>query len=176
VRLEAPPDREVRRTGGSTALRAVARWRRHPKDREVKEGGWLRFEKGEVITNISCEFDSYCPLVVTRALLTQPQSLMRNTGAGTDPTRRGSTGYSRSRTWSPTRCRRRLRETVRASPAMRASLGLRRCWRSSRPYEGGRRGRSARRAHIAVRIRRRRCRRGRRCLAREKGMRRSNGT
>lgn len=55
VRLEPPPEREVRRTPGS-GLRAVARWRRHPKDRDVKEGGWLRFEKGEVITNISCEY------------------------------------------------------------------------------------------------------------------------
>ncbi|OIW31677.1 hypothetical protein CONLIGDRAFT_235012 [Coniochaeta ligniaria NRRL 30616] len=52
VKMEAPPEREVRKTVGS-GLRAVARWRRHPKEKDVKEGGWLRFEKGEVITNIS---------------------------------------------------------------------------------------------------------------------------
>ncbi|KAB5536004.1 hypothetical protein GE09DRAFT_971710 [Coniochaeta sp. 2T2.1] len=64
VKLEAPSEiREVMRkmgggggggaSGSTTGLRAVARWRRHPKDKEAKEGGWLRFEKGEVISHIS---------------------------------------------------------------------------------------------------------------------------
>lgn len=64
VKLEPPPEREVRKTPGS-GLRAVARWKRHPRDKEVKEGGWLRFEKGEVITNISCEL----PNCLTKKLL-----------------------------------------------------------------------------------------------------------
>jgi hypothetical protein len=54
VKLEAPPEHDVRKTAASR-LRAVARWKRHPKEKDVKESGWLRFEKGEVITNISCE-------------------------------------------------------------------------------------------------------------------------
>lgn len=53
VRLEAPGAGEVRKGGGSN-LRAVARWRRHPRDKDP--GGWLRFDKGEVITGICCEF------------------------------------------------------------------------------------------------------------------------
>lgn len=64
VKLEAPSEREVRKTNVSP-LRAVARWKRHPKEKEVKEGGWLRFEKGEVISNISCEF---LPNISSRSL------------------------------------------------------------------------------------------------------------
>lgn len=58
VRLEPPPPAEIGRGNGGggngSNLRAVARWKRHPKDKDP--GGWLKFDKGEVITNISCEY------------------------------------------------------------------------------------------------------------------------
>jgi hypothetical protein len=57
VRLEAPPEQEMRRTAGS-GLRAIARWKRHPREKEPKDGGWLRFERDEVITNITCELNT----------------------------------------------------------------------------------------------------------------------
>lgn len=49
VRLEAPPRNEVRMHGSSN-MQAVARWR----FRQTGEGNWLRFDKGDVIKNISC--------------------------------------------------------------------------------------------------------------------------
>jgi hypothetical protein len=52
VRLEAPHVDEIRRPGSSN-LKAVARWKRHPKERDP--GAWLRFNRGEVVTNISCK-------------------------------------------------------------------------------------------------------------------------
>lgn len=53
IRLESPPKNEVR-MGGTSNIVAVARWRHSPK---TKDGGeWLRFDKGDVISNISCEF------------------------------------------------------------------------------------------------------------------------
>jgi hypothetical protein len=51
VRLEAPPRTEVKMQGTSS-LQATARWKWSQKG----EGNWIKFEKGDVIKNISCEF------------------------------------------------------------------------------------------------------------------------
>lgn len=52
IRLEPPPKNEVRMGGTSTVV-AVARWRHAPKAKDGSE--WLRFDKGDVISNISCK-------------------------------------------------------------------------------------------------------------------------
>lgn len=52
LKLEPPPKSEVRMDTTSN-ISAVARWRFAPR---AKDGGdWLRFDRGERITNISCE-------------------------------------------------------------------------------------------------------------------------
>lgn len=51
IRLEPPPSNEVK-PGGASTMTAVAKWRFAPKS---KDGQWLKFDKGETISNISCE-------------------------------------------------------------------------------------------------------------------------
>lgn len=51
VRLDPPPRAQIKKQGASS-LSAVARWRWHPNDKV--SGDWLRFSKGDVITNIGC--------------------------------------------------------------------------------------------------------------------------
>lgn len=51
IRLEPPPKNEVR-MGGTSSTVAVARWRHSPKAKDGSE--WLKFDKGDVISNISC--------------------------------------------------------------------------------------------------------------------------
>jgi hypothetical protein len=50
VRLEPP----VLRMQGTTNRSAVARWKWSPKDKK-EQIDWLRFDKGDVITNINCK-------------------------------------------------------------------------------------------------------------------------
>jgi hypothetical protein len=52
VRLEPPPQNEIRLVGTS-GLKAVAKWKFNPKEKD--KGDWLKFDKDEVITNITCE-------------------------------------------------------------------------------------------------------------------------
>lgn len=45
-----------RSSGGSTSMKAVARWRFSVKEKEKLWGGeWLSFSKGEVIVHIGCK-------------------------------------------------------------------------------------------------------------------------
>ena len=53
ARLEPPPPHELR-MGGTSSARAVARWKFAVKDKTKAE--WLKFDRGDVITNISCKF------------------------------------------------------------------------------------------------------------------------
>lgn len=53
VRFEPPAQAEIRLGNTSTSARAVARWKFHPKDKD--KGDWLKFDKGEVISNIACK-------------------------------------------------------------------------------------------------------------------------
>lgn len=53
IRLDTPRQSDIRMQGSSN-LKAVARWKWSPKEKE--RGDWLRFEKGEVITGIGCKF------------------------------------------------------------------------------------------------------------------------
>jgi hypothetical protein len=54
VRLLAPPTNMIPSPQSPSLMRAIARWKRSPKDKEP--GPWLKFDKGEVITGINCEF------------------------------------------------------------------------------------------------------------------------
>lgn len=47
-----PPDQSQIRMQARSNLRAVARWKRSPKD---KDSQWLKFDKGEAITGIGCK-------------------------------------------------------------------------------------------------------------------------
>ncbi|KAM0504563.1 hypothetical protein ACHAPB_003915 [Verticillium nonalfalfae] len=51
LRLEVPGRGQVR-MGAASGVEAVAKWRFAPKG---KDADWLRFDKGEVITNITCK-------------------------------------------------------------------------------------------------------------------------
>lgn len=57
ARLEPPPPHELR-MGGSTSARAVARWKFAVKDKDKTKAEWLKFDRGDMITNISCKFPS----------------------------------------------------------------------------------------------------------------------
>lgn len=52
IKLDAPPASDVK-MGGTSHMRATARWKSNPRDKG--KGDWLKFEKGELITNISCK-------------------------------------------------------------------------------------------------------------------------
>jgi hypothetical protein len=56
VHLIAPPRNEIRMQGTSS-LQAVARWKWSQKG----EGNWLKFDKGDIIKNISCELSLRAP-------------------------------------------------------------------------------------------------------------------
>lgn len=51
VQIDAPPKDEVRMRGDSS-LQTIAKWKWNQKG----DDRWLKFDKGEVIKNISCEF------------------------------------------------------------------------------------------------------------------------
>lgn len=57
VRLNPPPASDIRMQGTSN-MKAVARWKFHVKDSQkaAEHKDWLSFNKGDTITNISCEF------------------------------------------------------------------------------------------------------------------------
>ena len=63
VQLDAPPKAEIRMQGTSN-IQAVARWKWNQKGGDEK---WLKFDKGDVIKNISCKTKPtrpfrHCPL------------------------------------------------------------------------------------------------------------------
>lgn len=53
LRLD-PPSTDQIMMGGTSQVTATTRWRFKPKDKT--KGDWLKFDKGEVITNISCKY------------------------------------------------------------------------------------------------------------------------
>ena len=57
LRLDQPPADEIK-LPGTSQIRATAKWKFNPKDKDKFKGDWLKFDKDEVITNISCEFPS----------------------------------------------------------------------------------------------------------------------
>lgn len=57
VKLVPPDQSQIRKQAGSN-LRAVARWKRSPKD---KDSQWLKFDKAEAITGISCKCQALLP-------------------------------------------------------------------------------------------------------------------
>ncbi|PKS09106.1 hypothetical protein jhhlp_003720 [Lomentospora prolificans] len=58
ARLHPPPSHELR-MGGSSSVRAVARWKFSIKEKGKAE--WLKFDKGETINSLSwTEFDHWC--------------------------------------------------------------------------------------------------------------------
>ncbi|KHN94182.1 Src-domain containing protein [Metarhizium album ARSEF 1941] len=60
IKLDAPPSEEIRMVG-SSLIRAKSRWKFSQREKEKDKGLWLRFEKNEVITNISYESpDHWC--------------------------------------------------------------------------------------------------------------------
>jgi hypothetical protein len=69
VRLEPPAVSEVP-MGGSSSVSAVAKWKFNPKDKSGKgdKGDWLKFDRGDVITNIKCESSSSARHLKGRAL------------------------------------------------------------------------------------------------------------
>lgn len=54
IRLELPPDDQIRLAGTSN-IRATARWTFSYKDKDSKVK-WLKFKKGDMLTNISCKY------------------------------------------------------------------------------------------------------------------------
>ncbi|KAM3464060.1 hypothetical protein MY5147_005304 [Beauveria neobassiana] len=56
LRLEPPPSRDIR-MDGTSHVRAKARWKFAHKDKDKTE--WLRFDKNEVITNISWPYPEH---------------------------------------------------------------------------------------------------------------------
>lgn len=56
LKLDPPPSSEVK-IDGLSPVQATARWKFNHKDK-VK-GDWLKFEKDEIITNISCKLTPY---------------------------------------------------------------------------------------------------------------------
>jgi hypothetical protein len=57
IRLDAPPKAEVRMQGTSS-VQTVARWKWNQKG----DDRWLKFDKGDVIKNISCKSSPCAPL------------------------------------------------------------------------------------------------------------------
>lgn len=54
VRLDPPATKEIRYDRSSN-IRAKAKWKFVQKDKEKeKNGEWLKFDKGDIITNVSC--------------------------------------------------------------------------------------------------------------------------
>lgn len=66
VRLEPPPSKEICYDRSSN-VRAKARWKFVQRDKEKdKNGEWLKFDKGDTITNIACKANT-CPFKLFRA-------------------------------------------------------------------------------------------------------------
>lgn len=55
LRLEPPPPRDIR-MDGTSHVRAKAKWKFSHKDKDKTE--WLKFDKDEIITNISCKLQN----------------------------------------------------------------------------------------------------------------------
>ena len=53
IKLDPPPMGEIK-MGGTSNIQAKTRWKFGYKDKE--RGEWLKFDKGETITNISCKY------------------------------------------------------------------------------------------------------------------------
>lgn len=68
ARLVPPPPHEVV-MGGTSSTKAVARWKFVVKDKDKSSAQWLKFDKGDVISNISCEF---LPLFLAILLYPRP--------------------------------------------------------------------------------------------------------
>ena len=51
IQLDPPPSSEIK-MGGTSHVKAKARWKFAPKDKD--KGDWLKFDKNETIANISC--------------------------------------------------------------------------------------------------------------------------
>lgn len=54
IRLDPPPAADVK-IGRTTQFQAKTRWKFAPKEKDKDKGDWLKFDKGETITNICCE-------------------------------------------------------------------------------------------------------------------------
>ena len=52
IKLDLPPAAEIK-LGGTSHVHAKSKWRFAPKDKE--KGDWLKFDKNETITNLSCK-------------------------------------------------------------------------------------------------------------------------
>lgn len=61
IKLDRPLSSEIK-MGGTSHVKAKAKWKFAPKDKE--KGDWLKFDKNEIITNISCK----APAIDSRAL------------------------------------------------------------------------------------------------------------
>ena len=57
VKLVPPPPHEVV-LGGTSSARAVAKWKFALKEKDKSQAEWLKFDKGDIITNICCKFTS----------------------------------------------------------------------------------------------------------------------
>lgn len=57
IKLEPPPVREIK-LGGTSNVRAKAQWKFSHKDSGKDKTNWLKFDKNDVITNISCKLFS----------------------------------------------------------------------------------------------------------------------
>jgi hypothetical protein len=56
AKLDPPPQSDIK-IGGTSNMRAIARWKFNNKDKEKNTNSeWLKFDKEEVITNISCKY------------------------------------------------------------------------------------------------------------------------
>jgi hypothetical protein len=55
VVLEPPGKADIR--SGPSNMQAMTRWKRTPKEKDT--GDWLKFDKNEVITGITCELQSH---------------------------------------------------------------------------------------------------------------------
>ena len=55
LQLDQPPPSEIK-MAGTSQIRATARWKFNPKAKDKFKGDWLKFDKGDVISNISCKF------------------------------------------------------------------------------------------------------------------------
>ena len=62
IRLEAPPQGEIRMVG-SSLVRAKARWKFQQKEKDKNKdtdaASWLKIDKNDVITNISCKLPAF---------------------------------------------------------------------------------------------------------------------
>ena len=54
IKLDPPAPEDIK-MGGSSIVRAKARWKFQQKDKEKDKSLWLKFDKNEAITNISCK-------------------------------------------------------------------------------------------------------------------------